>query len=115
MIVYSDTISLSTKGFGDTVDITAAVEKIYEKSGFVNGLVMVFCQGATGTITTIEFESGVIQDLKKALEAIAPADVLYEHDRAWGDGNRFSHVRAALMKASLSIPVVQGSMTLGTW
>ena len=114
-IVYSDTIALNTKGFGDTVDISASVQKIHEKSGVVNGLVTVFCQGSTGAITTIEFESGVIQDLKKALEKIVPSNIPYEHDKAWGDGNGFSHVRAALMKPSITIPVVDGKMTLGTW
>ncbi|HUO76071.1 MAG TPA: secondary thiamine-phosphate synthase enzyme YjbQ, partial [Thermodesulfovibrionales bacterium] len=81
----------------------------------VNGLVTVFCQGSTGTITTIEFEPGVIQDLKKTLEKIVPSNIPYEHDKAWGDGNGFSHVRAALMKPSLSIPVVDGKMSLGMW
>ena len=110
-----DTVSLTTKGFGDTIDITDPVTKIQETSGVVNGLVTVFCQGSTGTITTIEFEPGVIQDLKRALEKIAPSDVPYQHDMAWGDGNGFSHVRAALMKPSLSIPVVEGRMSLGMW
>lgn len=114
-IVYSDTVSLSTKGFGDTIDITDAVTKIQEESGVQNGLVTVFCQGSTGTITTIEFEPGVIQDLKKALEKIAPSGIPYQHDKAWGDGNGFSHVRAALMKPSPMIPVVDGKMSLGTW
>jgi secondary thiamine-phosphate synthase enzyme len=114
-VVYSDTISLSTKGFGDTVDISVAVKKITTESGVINGLVTVFCQGSTGTVTTIEYESGVIQDLKKALEKIAPSNVPYEHDKAWGDGNGFSHVRAALMKPGLTIPVVEGKMQLGTW
>jgi secondary thiamine-phosphate synthase enzyme len=114
-IVYADMVILTTKGFGDTIDITDAVTTIQEKSGVVNGLVTVFCQGSTGTITTIEFEPGVIQDLKKALEKIVPSNVPYEHDKAWGDGNGFSHVRAALMKPSLSIPVVDGKMSLGMW
>ncbi len=114
-IIHADTVELTTKGFGDTVDITDAVTKIQEKSGIMHGLVTVFCQGSTGTITTIEFEPGVIKDLKRALEKIAPSDVPYEHDRAWGDGNGFSHVRAALMKPSLTIPVVEGKMSLGTW
>lgn len=114
-IVYADMVLLTTKGFGDTIDITDAVKKIQEKSGVVNGLVTVFCQGSTGTITTIEFEPGVIQDLKKALEKIVPSNVPYEHDKAWGDGNGFSHVRAALMKPSLSIPVLEGKMSLGMW
>lgn len=114
-IVYSDTISLSTKGFDDTQDITDAVAKIQEGSGVQNGLVTVFCQGSTGTITTIEFEPGVIQDLQEALDKIAPSGIPYHHDKAWGDGNGFSHVRAALMKPSLTIPVVEGKMSLGTW
>ncbi len=114
-IIHTDTVALTTKGFGDTVDITDAITEILEKSGVMHGLVTVFCQGSTGTITTIEFEPGVIKDLKRALEKIAPSNVPYEHDRAWGDGNGFSHVRAALMKPSLSVPLVDGKMSLGTW
>jgi len=114
-IVHSGAIELSTKGFGDTQDFTDAVTKIQEHSGVSNGLVTVFCQGSTGTITTIEFEPGVIQDLKEALEKIAPSGIPYQHDKAWGDGNGFSHVRAALMKPSLTIPVVDGKMALGRW
>ncbi len=75
----------------------------------------VFCSGSTGTITTIEFESGVINDLKTAIEKIVPQNIHYDHDRRWGDGNGFSHVRAAIMKPSLRIPIVNGKMTLGTW
>ena len=115
VISHSNTISLSTKGFGDTQDITNAVAAILDTSAVQNGLVTVFCQGSTGTITTIEFEPGVIQDLKKALEKIAPSGVSYEHDKAWQDGNGFSHVRAALMKPSLTIPIIAGKMQLGTW
>ena len=114
-VSHSDTIFLSTKGFGDTIDITPEVAKIQSESGVRTGIVTVFCQGSTGTITTIEFEAGVIQDLKRALEKIAPSNVPYEHDKAWGDGNGFSHVRAALMKPGLTIPVVEGKLTLGTW
>lgn len=112
---YSDTISISTRGFGDTLDITGEVEKIRAGSAIASGLVTVFCQGSTGTITTIEFEPGVIQDLREALERIAPSSIPYQHDKAWGDGNGFSHVRAALMKPSLTIPVVEGRMSLGRW
>ncbi len=115
VIYYSNTISLSTKGFGDTKDITNAVAEILDTSKVQDGLVTVFCQGSTGTITTIEFEPGVIQDLKKALEKIAPSGVPYEHDKAWHDGNGFSHVRAALMKPRLTIPIIAGEMQLGTW
>ena len=114
-MVTTDTISLRTKGFSDVLDITENVKQIAEQSGIQNGLVNVFCSGSTGSITTIEFESGVINDLKKAIERIAPSNISYEHDKRWGDGNGFSHVRAALMKPSLTIPLAKGRLTLGTW
>jgi secondary thiamine-phosphate synthase enzyme len=114
-MIATDIISLNTKGFSDVLDISDAVTKIVKQSGMQNGLVNVFCSGSTGSITTIEYESGVINDLKKAIEKIAPSNIPYEHDKRWGDGNGFSHVRAALMKPSLSIPLVKGKLTLGTW
>lgn len=114
-IIKSDIVELSTRGFGDTQDITDAVAMALEKSGVREGLVTVFCQGSTGTVTTIEFEPGVVRDLREALERIAPSNVPYHHDEAWHDGNGFSHVRAALMKPSLSIPVMEGKMVLGMW
>jgi len=114
-MVSTDTISLSTKGFTDVIDITDKVEKIFNKSDIQNGLLTVFCSGSTGSITTIEYESGVINDLKKTIEKIAPSNIPYEHDRRWGDGNGFSHVRAALMKPSLTVPIVNRKLTLGTW
>ena len=114
-MVYSATIQLNTKGFTDIIDITGRVESIVSSSNIINGSVTVFCKGSTGTITTIEFESGVVKDLQKAIEKIAPSNIPYDHDRRWGDGNGFSHVRAALMKPSLSIPLIEGKMTLGTW
>lgn len=91
------------------------MQQIIKESSIANGLLTVFCPGSTGAITTVEYESGVLQDLKQALERIAPADIPYKHDERWGDGNGFAHVRAALMKPSLSIPLVSGKMTLGTW
>ena len=114
-MVSTDTISLSTKGFSDVLDITEEVEKKVSQSGIQNGLATAFCSGSTGAITTIEYESGVINDLKKAIEKIAPSNIPYEHDRRWGDGNGFSHVRAALMKPSLGVPVINGKLSLGTW
>jgi secondary thiamine-phosphate synthase enzyme len=114
-MVSTDTISLSTKGFSDVIDITEKVENIVANSGLQNGLVTVFCSGSTGAITTIEYESGVINDLKKAIEKIAPSHIPYEHDKRWGDGNGFSHVRAAFMRPSLSVPVINGKVSLGTW
>ena len=114
-MTFSDTISLSTKGFSDIIDITDKVLSVLKRSKVGNGLVTVFCPGSTGALTTIEYESGVLRDLQKALEKIAPSDIPYEHDKRWGDGNGFSHVRAALMKPALSIPLIQGRLSLGTW
>ena len=114
-MIVGQTFSLSTRGFGDTVDITRKVTEIVEQSGMKDGIVTIFCTGSTGAITTIEFEPGVIQDLKRALEQIVPSDIHYEHNRRWGDGNGFSHVRAALMKPSLTVPFSDKQMALGTW
>ncbi len=112
---YSSTIDLKSGGFSDVIDITGKVEAILGESGIKDGLVTIFVPGSTASITTIEFEPGVVGDLKDALERLVPSDVGYAHDARWGDGNGFSHVRAALMKPGLTVPVVEGRMTLGTW
>ena len=114
-MIFSETISLSTKGFSDIIDITDRVDTVIGRSRIENGLVTVFCSGSTGAVTTIEYESGVLRDLQKAIEKIAPSNIPYEHDKRWGDGNGFSHVRAALMKPSLTLPLVKGRLALGTW
>jgi secondary thiamine-phosphate synthase enzyme len=114
-MIFSETISLSTKGFSDILEITHHVDAVIDRSRIENGLVTVFCPGSTGAVTTIEYESGVLKDLQKAIEKIVPSNIPYEHDKRWGDGNGFSHVRAALMKPSLTIPLIKGRLTLGTW
>jgi secondary thiamine-phosphate synthase enzyme len=114
-MIITETISINTKGFCDIIDVNSQVLSIVKRSLIANGLVTIFCPGSTGSITTIEYESGVLQDLKDALERIAPSDIPYEHNERWGDGNGFSHVRAALMKPSLAVPLVNGKLTLGTW
>lgn len=114
-MTFTESISMDTKGYCDIVDITPRLLSILRRLLIANGLVTLFCPGATGSITTIEYEPGVLQDLKEALERIAPSNIPYRHDERWGDGNGFSHVRAALMKPSLTIPVVDGKLTLGTW
>ena len=114
-MIFSETISLNTMGFSDIIDITHRVVTVLERSKIGDGLVTVFCPGSTGGLTTIEYESGVLNDLQRALEKIVPPGVPYDHDKRWGDGNGFSHVRAALMKPSLTVPVVKGKLTLGTW
>ena len=112
---FSETISITTQGFSDIIDLTASVLEVLDHSGIHDGLVTVFCPGSTGAVTTIEYESGVLKDLRAAIERLVPSNVPYEHDRRWEDGNGFSHVRAALMKPSLSIPLTQGRLVLGTW
>jgi secondary thiamine-phosphate synthase enzyme len=114
-MILSDTVSLSTKGFGDIQDITSPVAATVGRSKIKNGTVTVFCPGSTGSVTTIEYESGVLEDLKKAIERMVPSDIPYAHDRRWGDGNGFSHVRAALLGPSLTVPVTHGELALGTW
>lgn len=114
-MVFSDNIYLSTNGFCDMIDITEQVYSIVKKSKINNGLVNIFCPGSTGAITTIEYESGVLNDLKRAIEKVVPSNISYEHDKRWGDGNGFSHVRSALMKPSITIPLINKNLTLGTW
>jgi secondary thiamine-phosphate synthase enzyme len=114
-MTFSEKIALDTKGFSDIIDITGKVVSILERSGAKNGLISVFCPGSTGAVTTIEYESGVLEDLQRAIEKLVPSDIPYEHNKRWGDGNGFSHVRAALIKPSLTIPVIEGKLTLGTW
>ena len=115
MSVYSSELFLETTGRTDMVDITDAVQGRLQESGVANGVVVVFVPGSTGALTTIEYESGALNDLARAVEALAPEGQPYEHDRRWGDGNGYSHVRAALLKPSLAIPVMEGRMSLGTW
>ncbi len=85
------------------------------KSNIKNGIINIFCPGSTASVTTIEYESGVLEDLKKAIERIVPSHIPYAHDQRWGDGNGFSHVRAALLGPSLTVPIVNGGLALGTW
>ena len=114
-MIYSERVSLNTKGFTDIIDITDLVDSVIRHSKIENGLVTVFCPGSTGSVTTIEYESGVLRDLQKVIEKIVPSDIPYEHDKRWRDGNGFSHVRAALMKPGLTVPLIKGKLSLGTW
>jgi len=114
-MIYSEKVSLNTKGFTDIVDLTPQVMDVLNRSKMKDGLITVFCPGSTGSVTTIEYETGVLKDLQKTIENLVPSNIPYEHDKRWGDGNGFSHVRAALMKPSLSIPLIKGKVILGTW
>jgi secondary thiamine-phosphate synthase enzyme len=115
MSAQNHQIFVNTTGGTDIVDITLKVEREVEKAGVKDGAVTLFVPGSTGALTTIEFESGVVNDLKKAIERMAPEGITYEHNERWGDGNGYSHVRAAIFGASLHIPIVGGNLTLGTW
>jgi secondary thiamine-phosphate synthase enzyme len=96
-------------------DITADLQTLVRDSGVQTGIMTVQMIGSTGAITTIEYESGSLNDLRQALERVAPVNEDYAHNARWGDGNGFSHVRSAILKTSLSIPVIDGNLALGTW
>lgn len=115
MTVASKTLKLSTKGDCDMVDITSEVVREVNDSGINNGAVTVFVAGSTAGVTTIEYEPGLVADFKDVWGRIAPKDIPYQHDRAWGDGNGHSHVRASLLGASLTVPFLNKNLTLGTW
>ena len=114
-IVTSHTINLSTKGNTDVIDITKEVEQIVKNDSVENGIITLFVIGSTASLTTIEFEPGLVQDIDIALEKIAPKDGVYEHHKTWGDDNGNSHVRASLLGPSLSLPVNNSQLPLGTW
>ena len=115
MVVTSASISLSTRGNTDARDITSQVSELVSTSGVENGIVTIFRPSSTSGLTTIEFEPGCVADLRRMFEELIPSNRPYQHDNTWGDANGYSHMRAALLKASLTIPFVNGKMTLGTW
>jgi len=108
-------IRLHTKHENDMVDITNQVMKIVRDSNVKNGLACIFVKGSTGAVTTIEYEPGLKQDLPDALERIAPKNVYYKHHETWHDDNGHSHVRASIIGCSLTLPIINGDIPLGTW
>jgi secondary thiamine-phosphate synthase enzyme len=115
MQVKLNHIFLTTQGNTDIIDITQKVIECVDSSTLSNGLVTIFCPSSTSGVTTLEYEAGVQIDLTRLFNEIAPIEYDYQHNEAWHDGNGHSHVRAALLKASLTVPLAQGRMTLGTW
>lgn len=107
--------TISTKGRCDIVNITDKVAKEVQLSGIHDGLAVVFVPGSTAAITTIEYEQGVINDLKKVLEKIAPFGLDYEHHKRWGDNNGDAHIKSALIGPSLSVPIENSKLVIGTW
>lgn len=114
-MVSTEEISISTQGECDITDITPQVTDAVAKSGVASGIVTVFIAGSTAGVTTIEYEPGLVSDLKAMWQRLVPKGIAYGHDQHWGDGNGYSHVRAALLGASLVVPVSNGKLSLGTW
>ena len=115
MTIHTERLTVRTKGFADIHDLTPRVRALVDRSGINSGTVVVFVPGSTASITTLEFESGAIEDLRGAIERLAPQSLHYDHNARWGDGNGFAHVRSALLGPSVCIPVLEGSPSLGTW
>lgn len=115
MKVLSDTIQLHSEGEGDIIDMTMQLSNKVEESKIKNGTVTIFVSGSTAAVTTIEYEPGLVHDFPEMLSRIVPKDIEYEHDNTWHDGNGHSHVRSSLIGPSLTIPIIGGKLTLGTW
>jgi secondary thiamine-phosphate synthase enzyme len=111
----SGTVSLRTSARDEVIDITGKVQDIVSKSGIDNGLACIFVAGSTAAVTTVEFEPGLVKDLNEAMDRLYPKGIDYDHHRRWGDGNGHSHVRASLVGPSLTVPIVDGRLLLGTW
>jgi len=114
-MVETHTVVLSTRGNADVQDITGRLAKAVAESRMANGTVTVFCPSSTSALTTIEYEAGAVSDLRRLFDEIIPPGRGYAHEVRWGDGNGHSHVRAALLGPSLTIPFIERELTLGTW
>jgi len=114
-MVKTGSIQLSTSGNADVQDITAEIARLVIGSELKSGTVTIFCPSSTSALTTIEYENGCVSDLRRLFDEIIPGNREYAHNARWGDGNGHSHVRAALLGPSLTIPFVEGHLTLGTW
>ena len=115
MKVHTTKLTETTQGFCDIIDITAKVQERIRQEKVHNGLATLFVSGSTAALTTIEYEPGLVKDLKEILEKLIPSDKKYHHDDRWGDDNGFSHLRASLFGPSVQIPIESGRLLLGTW
>jgi secondary thiamine-phosphate synthase enzyme len=113
--LHTFTIEVKTTAGTDILDLTADVAEKVRGTGVEAGLLTLFIPGSTVALTTIEYESGVVNDLRAAIERLFPRELAYEHDRRWGDGNGYAHVRAAFLKPGLSLPIEAGRLQLGAW
>lgn len=115
MKIISDSVTISAEGFNDMKDLTPMVSQKLAASCLKDGLVNIFIPGSTAGLTTIEFEPGLVEDFSRLMEKIAPDNIPYNHDKRWGDGNGFSHIRASLIGPSLTVPFSGGRLNLGPW
>ncbi|MCF8034102.1 MAG: secondary thiamine-phosphate synthase enzyme YjbQ [Desulfarculaceae bacterium] len=115
MKIYRQTIELAGTAGTDVHEVTGQVAQVVAEAGVSQGMVLVFTPGSTAAVTTIEHESGCLADLRRLLDRLAPPDGEYAHNLRWGDGNGYSHLRAALLGPSLTVPVVDHGLGLGTW
>ncbi len=115
LIIFTGRVEIHQKAGIDIVDISEKLDLLLHESGVREGQLSACVVGSTGSLTTIEYEPGVVADLKRAITAMAPPDADYEHEKAWHDGNGHSHVQAALMGPSETIPIRNGRLLLGTW
>lgn len=115
MKIETSTLSFSSRGNTDIIDLTAAVEEVVGKSKIKDGLIQVFVAGSTAGITTIEYESGLVKDLSAAFDRLIPRGIHYAHDATWGDGNGYAHIRASLLGSDRAFPLQDGHLVRGTW
>ena len=115
MTISDFTLELQTRGFCDVIDVTPQIQDHVRESGVTSGQVTIFVMGSTAGVTTVEFEPGCVADLADLFDRLAPPTRDYHHEQTWHDGNGFSHMRAALLKPSLNVPILDGRPRLGTW
>ena len=114
-MIVNKRIQFQTQGNAQIIDITNQVIRSLRDSGLKNGIITLFTPSSTSGLTTTEYESGAIHDLQQLFDRIAPPSLDYRHNQRWGDGNGHAHARHALLGPSLTVPFVEGQMTLGTW
>jgi secondary thiamine-phosphate synthase enzyme len=114
-MVFGKDFSIQTQGFSDIVDITPNIESIIAESEITGGIATVFVVGSTASVSTIEYEPALTEDMKEQLNELVPSNLRSRHSETWGDDNGFSHIRATLMGPGITVPVSGGSLTLGTW